>query len=80
MIFQTSGDYNLTVYVPEKYDKNLSFELSSGNIKMENFVLNKINCDLSSGNVMFNDIIAENINLNLSSGDVEFKNVTTEKK
>ncbi len=62
---------DLTVYLPEEYDKDLDLKLSSGSLKMEEFKLDDVTCDLSSGGIDFSGMEFGALELDLSSGDVD---------
>lgn len=71
-------DYRLTVYVPEEYKNDMDFDLSSGNITLNEFTLDNVDIEMSSGNINFENIAANNMQVSLSSGNVDFDNVLTE--
>lgn len=71
-------DYRLTVYVPEEYKNDMDFELSSGNITLNDFALNNVDIEMSSGNVNFENIVTNNMQVSLSSGNVHFDKVMVE--
>lgn len=69
-------DYRLYVYVPREYSQELTVDLSSGDVHIDNMDLEVIDLHLSSGDVKLNNINANSIVADLSSGDIVFDNVT----
>lgn len=63
----------ITLYIPNKYDKNLYLKTTSGNAEIkDNLNLNKINLKQHSGNFTCEDsILVNEINLETTSGNIE---------
>ncbi len=66
----------LTIYIPEDYDRDIDIEVGSGNLTYEGkskeqpILLNQLSLDLSSGNVHMANIQVKNGTFDIHSGNV----------
>lgn len=63
-------DLKLDIYVPSDYKESLKIDSSSGDVTIDNFTLNNLNCKLSSGNLKFNALTVNNFDYICSSGNL----------
>jgi lia operon protein LiaG len=73
----------LKIYIPENYDRDLSINLGSGELKfyghskMKPMKLDELTLDIGSGNVNLKNISVNHFNHNGSSGNVNIDSLTT---
>ncbi|PKM52574.1 MAG: hypothetical protein CVV02_00110 [Firmicutes bacterium HGW-Firmicutes-7] len=61
----------LTIYIPKDYAESLDINSSSGDVKLNDLVLTKLNLDLSSGDVKGNQLVFEEGSIKSASGDLK---------
>lgn len=72
-----SSNIKLDVYIPSDYNKDVELTSSSGDINVNEYKFNKLDCNLSSGDLNMNDINANTFNYSNSSGDLKAGKLTT---
>lgn len=72
-----SSNLKLDVYIPADYNKDIKLVSASGDINVNDYKLNKLQCNLSSGNLKMNNINADTFNYLSSSGDLKADKLTT---
>lgn len=78
-IFQmfSSSKLELDVFISDDYKDDLSLNLSSGNLKMEErFDVNILDIDISSGEMLIDEINSDEAKINVSSGSLTIKSFT----
>lgn len=74
----TSMDINLDIYIPKNYSQDLGFDLSSGDVIMNNsLTLNNLDFSLSSGDVTIADLTCNKLFYHSSSGSLEAVKLNT---
>ncbi len=77
----TSGFLNsnikLDVYIPSDYNKDVELTCSSGDINVNEYKFNKLDCNISSGDLNMNNINANTFNYSNSSGNLKADKLTT---
>jgi lia operon protein LiaG len=76
-----NGEQNLKldVYVPASYSEDMKLDVAVGELNLNNFKLNNLDCDLSVGKAKLNNINAKTFDYKNSTGDLEAVGLHTEK-
>lgn len=75
---QINYSSKLYVYVPKEFTSDIEISNSSGNVKINDILLNNIDLDISSGSVNGNNIVVGTCKVNISSGSVNIDNMVCE--
>lgn len=78
-IISFGENLKMDVYIPEGYDKDLSIDTSSGNIKIDSLILADIKLNTSSGELDADMLTAERLIITTSSGDLNIRRINAEK-
>ncbi len=75
--FFSSSKLDLDIYISDNYKNDLSLNLSSGSLEMdERFDVKKLDIDVSSGNMTIDEIHSEEANIDISSGSLRINAFT----
>ncbi|WP_453992244.1 LiaG family protein [Bacillus nitroreducens] len=69
----------LTIYIPEDYDRDLSFRVGSGHLDFDGkrMKMNKLSADVHSGNLNLENLSVEKFVHNVASGNSKVEKLTT---
>lgn len=70
-------DMTLKLTIPAIYSSNLSVDVASGNLLINDFSLDNILLNAKSGNILVSNVFSQNLDFSIASGDANFKNINS---
>ena len=70
----------ITVYLPQGEYSTLSVKMSTGDLSLQNLVVNEVSLSLSTGKIELRGVHCTNLNAKTSTGDIELYNVIASQK
>lgn len=70
-----SFNERVEIYVPATYKQLLNLKTVSGTIKMDNVIVDEIECQTTSGDIEMINVAAKEMKINTTSGDIKVENI-----
>lgn len=70
-----SFNERVEIYVPATYKQLLNLKTVSGTIKMDNVIVDEIECQTTSGDIEMINVTAKEMKINTTSGDIKVENI-----